>query len=277
MDLFKLDATDWDTADGTPFTSANLIISISNTPDIQNISVYRREDPSDSWNSIPRCAGSAVECFTVSSGRVMIQNIPDFSQFAVLRPRSPQVVPPTASATPPPDRYSTTHSRRRWRRDHNPPSSRWFHSPSHGHASADDGCDPRAHRAGRAGDGHSSAYVGSVHCCPPDTGASHSGSTHRCAAGANPYGGDRNPNRCSCLHGHTGCGSGDTQHAGSGRYDRSTTGGGTRRRVPTVADRGDRRGGAGRGRPGLRRLANAAAAVVVTLCRNLEALFHVCA
>ena len=98
VDLFKLDGTDW--VGVTPFTSANLIISVSNT---QDISVYRRDDPSDSWTSIPPCAGSTVECFTVSGGVVTIQNIPDFSQFAVLRPQpSSQVVAPTATATPPP-------------------------------------------------------------------------------------------------------------------------------------------------------------------------------
>ena len=98
VDLFKLDGTNWDTTtDGTPFISANLIISVSDT---QDISVYRREDPSDSWTSIPRCAGSTVECFTVSSGRVTIQYIPDFSQFAVVRPRtSSQDVTPTATIT----------------------------------------------------------------------------------------------------------------------------------------------------------------------------------
>ena len=101
VDLFKLDGDDWDTVDGTPFDSANLIISVSNT---QDISVYRREDPSDSWTSIPPCVlGSTVECFTVSGGLVTIQNIRDFSQFAVVRPRpSSQVVTPTATATPPP-------------------------------------------------------------------------------------------------------------------------------------------------------------------------------
>ena len=103
VDLFKLDGEDWDTVDGTPFDSANLIISVSNT---QDISVYRREDPSDSWTSIPPCeVGSTdeVECFTVSGGLVIIQNIPDFSQFAVVRPRpSSQVVTPTETATPPP-------------------------------------------------------------------------------------------------------------------------------------------------------------------------------
>ena len=101
LDLFKLDGTDWDAADGTPFTAADLIISVTST---QDISVYRRDDPSDSWTSIPGCAvGSTVECFTVSGGLVTIQNIRDFSQFAVLRPRPPsQVVPPTEMATPPP-------------------------------------------------------------------------------------------------------------------------------------------------------------------------------
>ena len=99
VDLFKLDGTDW--VGVMPFTSANLIISVSNT---QDISVYRRDDPSDSWTSIPPCAvGSTVECFTVSGGVVTIQNIPDFSQFAVLRPQpSSQVIAPTATATPPP-------------------------------------------------------------------------------------------------------------------------------------------------------------------------------
>ena len=101
VDLFKLDGTDWDTAAGTPFTSANVIISVSNP---QDISVYRREDRSDSWTSIPPCeVGSTVECFTASGGLVTVRNIPDFSQFAVLRPRtSSQVVAPTETATPPP-------------------------------------------------------------------------------------------------------------------------------------------------------------------------------
>ena len=112
VDLFKLDGTDWDTTnDGTPFDSANVIISVSNP---QGISVYRREDPSDSWTSIPRCeVGSTVECFTVAGGVVTIQNISDFSQFAVLRPRrSSPVVAPTATATP---GGTTTVVRRRGR------------------------------------------------------------------------------------------------------------------------------------------------------------------
>ena len=100
VDLVKLDGTDWDTADGMPFTSANLIIYVSNT---QDISVYRRDDPIGSWTSIPPCAGSTGECFTVSGCVVTIQNIQKFSQFAVLRPRpSPPAVTPTATATPPP-------------------------------------------------------------------------------------------------------------------------------------------------------------------------------
>ena len=101
LDLFKLDGTDWDTGAGMPFDSANLMIPVTST---QNISVHRREDSGDSWTTIPPCVvGSTVECFTVSSGLVTIQNMPDFSQFAVLRPRpSPPVVAPTATATPPP-------------------------------------------------------------------------------------------------------------------------------------------------------------------------------
>ena len=62
-------------------------------------------------------------------------------------------------------------------------------------------------------------------------------------------------------HEHSGSGGSVAHYARTGLYDRSTTGGGTRRRVPTVADRGNCRGGAGRGWPGLRRLENAAATV----------------
>ena len=98
VDLFDLAGTPW--VGVTPFDSANVIISVSNP---QGISVYRREGPSDSWTSIPPCeVGSTAECFTVAGGVVTIQNISDFSQFAVLRPRrSSQVVAPTATATPP--------------------------------------------------------------------------------------------------------------------------------------------------------------------------------
>ena len=68
------------------FGSAEIDLVVGNTG---SIAVHKREGPGQPWQSIPRCSGSGEsdenECFVVSGRTFSVQNVRDFSEYAVTR------------------------------------------------------------------------------------------------------------------------------------------------------------------------------------------------
>ena len=88
VDLYDLRGTIWDASIPTPFTTAEMTIAV---PDTKGTSMYRRSGAGVPWSLIPMCDRVLnYECFNVSAMQFMVQNITNFSQFAVTRPRSGQ-------------------------------------------------------------------------------------------------------------------------------------------------------------------------------------------
>ena len=75
---------------GIPLDEAFDLAEIDLEVGTGSIAVHKREEPGQPWQSIPPCSGSgesdANECFVVSGRTISVQNVRDFSEYAVTRP-----------------------------------------------------------------------------------------------------------------------------------------------------------------------------------------------